>query len=162
MADRPAPQSQQGTLKLAEVSINFAPVLAELQAACFETAWGQDAFARLLALPGHRAWLVMGDDQPLGYALFQLVADEGELLSIAVQPQVRGQGLGAWLLQETLEICKACGIRRIILDVSVDNLPARALYDRFAFNQVGIRKNYYNTSYGAKADALVLAREEIA
>lgn len=137
-----------------------APILAELQAACFETPWGTEAFTRLLALPGHAAWLLMRGEQPLGYALFQLIADEGELLSIAVVPEQQGLGLGAWLLEKTLKNCENRNIKRIILDVRADNVPAQALYKKQNFNQVGIRKGYYNTSGGTKVDALVLAREE--
>lgn len=152
---------QRLDLGLVRVDARYAAVLAELQAACFATPWGEEAFARLLALPGHKAWLVMRGDEPLGYSLYQLVGDEGELLSIAVLPRVQGQGLGVWLLRKTLDHCKTLGISRIILDVDVNNVAARALYEKLAFTQVGIRKNYYHTSDGSRADALVLAREEI-
>lgn len=148
-------------LALAEVGASHAPVLAALQAACFDSPWGEQAFSDLLTLPGHRAWLVTRAQVPLGYALFQLVAGEGELLSIAVTPEARGQGVGDWLLAQTLHYCNASGIKRMILDVSAENAAARALYDKYGFRQVGLRKNYYHSSDGRKFDALVLSREEI-
>lgn len=145
--------------RLLEADACHVAVLADIQAACFDHAWGQDAFAKLLALRGHRAWILCENERPLGYALMQIVADEAELLSIAVLPDQRSQGRGKQILGETLKRCSLLNISKIVLDVATDNVFAIRLYEGFGFKQVGLRKNYYNKSSGEKIDASVMTLE---
>ncbi len=140
----------------------LADVLADMQAACFEQAWGREAFAKLLALPGHQAWVLMTqDDEPLAYALLQVICGEVELLSIAVLPGFQGQGWGKRTLHQTLHRCCGLDISKIILDVAADNKAAIGLYKQFGFKQVGLRKKYYHRSEGLRVDALVMALEDM-
>ncbi len=144
-----------------EADAYYLDVLADLQAACFAQAWGAQAFGKLLALPGHRAWMVVRDGKPLGYALFQIVDQEAELLSIGVLPDAQGQGLGRQLLRKTLHICSNLSICKIVLDVATDNDAAIGLYKDAGFKQVGFRKNYYHKEDGKKTDALVMVLEDM-
>lgn len=78
-----------------------------------------------------------------GYATFRLVADEAELLRIAVHPRARRRGLARKLLESGLEELERRSVRRCFLEVRCHNLPARALYAGLGFEQVGVRKGYY-------------------
>lgn len=130
-------------------------VLATLHAAAFagtgERPWGAAALEALASRPG--AVLEVDAD---GFALLQLAADEAEVLTLAVRPEARGQGLGRGLMIAGLAHVAALGARRVFLEVAEDNAPARALYRRLGFADAGRRPRYYARADGTRADALLL------
>ena len=83
--------------------------------------------------------------------LARVAAEEGEILTLAVAPAVRGKGLGRALLQAAITHARALGAQTMFLEVGVDNPAALALYTALGFAKVGNRKAYYNGR-----DALVL------
>jgi ribosomal-protein-alanine N-acetyltransferase len=87
------------------------------------------------------------------------IADEAELLTIAVRPGLRRRGLGARLLGAALDLTARRGAVSMFLEVAATNQPALALYQRAGFRLVGRRTGYY---VGATAcdDALILRRDQ--
>lgn len=120
--------------------------LAALHARCFPDAWDAGAISALLATPGTFAFA--HDD---GFVLARAVADEAEILTLAVHPDKRGRGLGRALLQATISKARQMGAKACFLEVGADNPAALALYAGLGFTKVGARKAYYNGG-----DALVL------
>jgi len=120
--------------------------LAALHAACFPDPWDAAAISALLVKPGTFAFA--HED---GFVLARAVADEAEILTLAVHPYKRGKGLGRALLQATISKVRSMGAKSVFLEVGVENPAARALYARLGFAKVGARKGYYNGG-----DALVL------
>jgi ribosomal-protein-alanine N-acetyltransferase len=120
--------------------------LAALHAACFPDPWDAAAISALLVKPGTFAFA--HED---GFVLARAVADEAEILTLAVHPYKRGKGLGRALLQATISKVRSMGAKSVFLEVGVENPAARALYARLGFTKVGARKGYYNGG-----DALVL------
>ncbi|THA07709.1 ribosomal protein S18-alanine N-acetyltransferase [Rodentibacter pneumotropicus] len=96
------------------------------------------------------------DNQIIGFAICQLVLDEATLFNIAIEPVMQGKGLGAFLLQELMERLKGKGIQTLWLEVRESN-PARWLYEKYGFNEVDIRKNYYPLPDGKRENAVVMA-----
>jgi [ribosomal protein S18]-alanine N-acetyltransferase len=82
------------------------------------------------------------------------VAGEGEILTIAVQPEYRQRGFGAQLLDATLAWFEKSAAGAIFLEVACGNKAAIALYRRFGFCEIGRRKGYTIGQCGAKQDAL--------
>jgi len=70
-------------------------------------------------------------------------AGEAELLKIAVGRKYRRQGIAGQLVAHTLRDLAEQGVERCFLELRAANLPALALYERFGFRRVGLRKNYY-------------------
>jgi ribosomal-protein-alanine N-acetyltransferase len=128
---------------------------AALHAACFTTPrpWSAAEIAGLLSSPHVFA---LGDSR--GFLLGRAVAGESELLTLAVDPGQRRQGLGLHLVSAFLEQSKARGADSAFLEVSAANLSAIALYHRAGFAQTGQRRGYYAAPDGARIDALILAR----
>lgn len=131
---------------------------ASLHAASFACSWPELDFERLLAAP---EVLGTGRIEPegtklVGFALSRAAADEAEILTIAVSPDRRRRGLGASLMAAHLPGLAELGVKHLFLEVNADNAAARALYARFGFRQVGMRKAYYRRESSSPADALVM------
>lgn len=129
--------------------------LARLHAASFTDPrpWSAAEFAALLA--GDDAMLVA---EAQGFALGRAIAGEAELLTLAVAPEARRQGLGRRLLRAFLAEAAARDCRTVFLEVAVDNHTALALYRAAGFADAGRRRGYYAGAGGHRVDALVLSR----
>lgn len=117
--------------------------LAELETHGFDVPWSREALTAELAKATTRSWCFEDDDGLAAYALFQVVADEAELLRIAVDPEQRRRGLGRRLLDHALEELAAEGVSTCHLEVRADNTAAHGLYRRLGFEITGRRRVYY-------------------
>jgi [ribosomal protein S18]-alanine N-acetyltransferase len=148
---------------LATVGPSHAPIVAALHADAFATptlsgpAWSTEAFVAFLMMPGCLCRLLLRKGTPIGFALWRIVGDEAELLTLAVAHAQRRQGAGAMLLRDGLHHMCEAGATAIFLEVAIINLPARKLYDSFLFQQVGLRPGYYQWDKN-KVDAYIMRR----
>ena len=126
--------------------------LADLHATAFLAPWDAGAFESLLGQPG-----VFAHDAPDGFILLRVVADEAEVLTLAVRPAARRRGVGARLVEEGGRLAAARGATRLFLEVAADNDAALALYRRAGFTDAGRRPGYYARPEGGRQDALILA-----
>lgn len=91
-----------------------------------------------------------------GFVLARLVADEAEILTIAVRPRHRQSGLGWRLMVAVLNHLRAEGAASLFLEVDETNDAAVALYRRLGFEHVAERSAYYDQGGGARSAALVM------
>lgn len=84
--------------------------------------------------------------------------DELHLLNIAVARELHGQGIARSILAVLYERCRERGASMLWLEVRPSNEPARALYLREGFVEVGRRRHYYPAAQG-REDALVMKRD---
>jgi [ribosomal protein S18]-alanine N-acetyltransferase len=133
--------------------------LADLHARCFGRGWGADEFERLLIDPAVSAQRLDTGRRTVGFILSRLAADEGEILSVGVDPAERGSGHGRTLLDHHLRRLAGLGIRRLFLEVEAENEPALKLYRKAGFREVGRRPAYYGKGKDERRDALVMARD---
>lgn len=123
----------------------------------FGEAWTASQCAGLLPLPG--VWLTVArrEDDVVGFAMARQVADEAELLLLAVHPAARRHGLGRSLLQHFFSAAISRGAGRLHLEVR-DGNHALHLYHEAGFTVVGRRRGYYKGFDGSVFDALSLSR----
>lgn len=139
---------------------------AKLHALSFAHPWGTSEFENLLAgrdVIGQAAivpslWRKNGKGLA-GFILSRRALDTAEILTIAVAPKARGNGIGGALLANHLATLAAEGAKTLFLEVETENRAALALYQRFGFRQVGERKAYYRKADGNHAAALILRRD---
>ncbi len=93
-----------------------------------------------------------------GFLLGRVVADEAELLTVAVDPDQRRAGLGHALVAAFHDTARDRGARQAVLEVAEGNRAARALYAAAGYTEAGRRRGYYRHPDGRREDALVLAR----
>jgi ribosomal-protein-alanine N-acetyltransferase len=141
------------TAPVRRATLADAPVFAALHATSFAEPWTADSFAVLLAQPGVAGWL--WGEAPDGLLLVRAVADEAEILTVAIAPTARGRRGGDVMIDEALHVLAQGLTRRMFLEVAADNAPALALYRRAGFTPCGRRPGYY--AKGA-IDAVIMER----
>jgi ribosomal-protein-alanine N-acetyltransferase len=132
------------------------PEVLEIERLCFRQPFSQEIFEQELQISAAHLWVVPFRRRVIAYLDFWTVADEMELVSIAVHPDHQGLGVAAYLLRGMVAYAKHHGMRSIVLDVRASNHAALHLYQKFSFHQVGLRKRYYSDN---QEDALILRRE---
>ena len=133
---------------------------AQLHAESFvplgERAWTRQDLAELVASPGVAGLLLRVDGHDAGLAVCRVAADEAELLTIAVRPAHRRQGLARHLLAAVIDHVRSARARTLFLEVGVDNPAARTLYETQGFCVVGERRAYYQRGHEPPADGIVM------
>jgi [ribosomal protein S18]-alanine N-acetyltransferase len=126
----------------------------------FGEAWTRSQLSGILPMAG--VFLMLAVDRSsksvVGFSLFRTVADESELLLIAVDPSHHRRGVGSLLLDDFLSRARQNGVSRVHLEVR-DGNPAIGMYLVAGFSPVGRRRNYYHTGSGQRYDAITLAYE---
>jgi ribosomal-protein-alanine N-acetyltransferase len=98
-------------------------------------------------------------EQPVaGFCAFWRIAGEMHINNLAIRPELRGCGLGLFLLQASLDAAAELGASSATLEVRRSNVAARRLYARAGFYEAGVRRNYYTKPV---EDALVLVRDSL-
>ncbi len=128
-----------------------APRLAALHARSFERPWSAEDVAGMLDGEGALALAAEA-----GFILLRFVGPEAEILTLAVAPELRRQGLGRALLAAGLSTARQRGVEAVFLEVAADNAPAAALYAAAGFTPVGLRRGYYLRAGGSAVDAVTL------
>lgn len=105
----------------------------------------------------YQAWVLRGQDGALlGYFLLMAIVDEAHLLNVAVAAERQGQGLGYLLLNQAVACARGLGMTSVLLEVRPSNARALQIYERYGFQQIGRRKNYYPAANQQREDAIVM------
>jgi ribosomal-protein-alanine N-acetyltransferase len=148
------------TSELIPCTVAHGQVLAALHGACFEKAWSEADFIQFLQPPVGRGFILTDDragEDPIGFIVLRIVADEAEILTLGVCPDYRGQGYGVRLMTGAIDCCRSIGAGILFLDVAEDNKAALNLYRKCGFNCIDRRSKYFETRLGP-IDALILRR----
>ncbi|RLJ59446.1 ribosomal-protein-alanine N-acetyltransferase [Litoreibacter meonggei] len=128
--------------------------LATLHAKCFTTPrpWSASEFAGL-----QNSTFVLTASH--GFLMGRVIADEAELLTLAVDPTARRQGVGRYLVEAFKSRAGQDGAVTAFLEVAADNAAAISLYQATGFNGAGVRRGYYRRADSTTLDALVMRCE---
>lgn len=165
MSSQMSPHEPPSARRAAAVAIRLGSaddldlVIAVMNAAfdsCFGERWTRSQCAGILPMSGVMLRLAgESDEPPLGFSLMRIVADEAELLLIAVDPQLQRRGIGQALLDDFMAQARGSGATRLHLEVR-DGNPAVAMYGAAGFAAEGRRANYYHGPAGEHYDAITL------
>ena len=122
---------------------------------CFGEGWTRSQCAGILPMTGVALTIAEEEGAAVGFSLSRAVADEAELLLIAVDPDRQGHGAGSLLLRHFIAAARTHGASRMHLEVR-DGNPAVSLYHRSGFLPAGRRRNYYKGPDGERYDAVTL------
>lgn len=132
-------------------------IMADAFDPSFGEAWTRPQCAGILPMHGVVLTLAHADGVPVGFSLARSVADESELLLLAVRRQASRRGVGGDLLARFIEDARKAGTHRLHLEVR-DGNPAVRLYERSGFRVAGRRSGYYHGPGGQDFDALTMVR----
>jgi [ribosomal protein S18]-alanine N-acetyltransferase len=122
---------------------------------CFGEAWTRSQCAGILPMAGVGLTIAQDERGPAGFSLVRCVADEAELLLIAVDPACQRSGVGQSLLDDFIATGRREGATKLHLEVR-DGNPAVDLYRAAGFVPAGRRRNYYHGPEGETYDAVTL------
>ena len=130
--------------------------VAQLEKECFHDPWSENSIASELKNP-LSLWLVAVDGQQVaGYVGSPSVMGEADMMNIAVSSKFRRMGIAQELVERLVAQLREKDVYSLTLEVRASNEPAKALYGKLGFSQVGRRPNYYRNP---KEDALILRKE---
>ena len=123
--------------------------LVALERECFRQSWSQATLADALADERYIVLLVRQDEKICGFALGWSIGEEAELARIGVLAHWRNRQLGEELTRGLCMAFRERGAEAVFLEVREDNIPARRLYEKCGFLEIGLRKNYYEDGQNA-------------
>jgi [ribosomal protein S18]-alanine N-acetyltransferase len=129
------------------------PQVIAIERRAFPTAWSLGMFVLELSKPSGICLAAIRDGKLVGYLICARYADVWHLMNIAVDPAVRGQGIGTALLEQM--VARAGEDAAYTLEVRPSNATAIALYERFGFRSAGTRRRYYHDT---GEDAVIMWR----
>jgi len=145
-------------IQIVRVGPEAFQVISELYGRSFDEPWPEPSVRELLSAP--LVWAMVALDEktsvPCGFIIARVVVDEGEVLSIGVDPKRQRRGTGAILLNGCLDRMAQVGAETVYLEVAADNVGAIALYESRGFNRCGVRKGYYLRKDGNRYDAILM------
>lgn len=117
-----------------------------IESEAFTTPWQESTFEALLEREGVELMVMADDDDGvIGYAVLWVILDQGELANLALTTSRRGAGLGSHLLRHVLARARERGVGKLFLEVRASNQRAIELYRSFGFEDVGLRRSYYES-----------------
>lgn len=145
-----------GPLQLAAMTETDLDAVAALEARCQAFPWTRGNFADALA-QGYQACVAREGAATVGFCVLMCAPDLVHVLVIGVEASHRRHGVGSALLRWSMDEARARGLDALLLEVRPSNAVALAFYTRWGFEQVGLRRGYYQ-AIGGREDALVLRK----
>jgi ribosomal-protein-alanine N-acetyltransferase len=133
------------------------PEVAAVEQLSYAFPWSENIFRDCLRV-GYTCRALDLSGRIIGYGVMSVGAGEAHILNVCVRDEFRNLGFGRRLLEHLLERATAAGVAEAFLEVRPSNLAAIRLYQRLGFEQIGIRRGYYQAPDG-REDAIVLKRD---
>ncbi|WP_442919615.1 ribosomal protein S18-alanine N-acetyltransferase [Methylobacter sp.] len=141
-------------MRLRKMRNTDLPQVMAIERASYRFPWGEDIF-RDCFRANYNCWVCEEQDTVLGYSILSIAVGEAHVLNICVAPAEQGQGIGRKMLENLIELARGRA-ETMFLEVRPSNTVAIALYQDMGFNEIGIRKGYYEAENG-REDAIMLA-----
>ncbi|MBP3617854.1 MAG: ribosomal protein S18-alanine N-acetyltransferase [Lachnospiraceae bacterium] len=117
--------------------------VAALEKENFSRPWSFDAFFKTLSDENYIVIIAKEADALLGYCVLLCTGEEADITNVCTAPVARGKGVATKMLTALMEAGCDRGVKEFFLEVRVGNVPARSLYTKLGFEEIGLRKNYY-------------------
>lgn len=132
--------------KMTEVDL---PQVTAIERSTFPAGWSNRQF--LEELQNERAVCLVAElnGRVAGYLCLSLLLDVAEIMNFAVDPARQRSGIGSILLDRCMAEAAEHRVKRVQLEVRATSQPAISIYQRYGFQQTGLRKNYYENGVDA-------------
>ncbi|MDR3113430.1 MAG: ribosomal protein S18-alanine N-acetyltransferase [Endomicrobium sp.] len=137
--------------------INYSSVylndILDIEKKSFARPWTKTAFLNSSKNPAVQFKIALDGQKLIGYCVFQIAGNEGEILNIAVKPEERGKSYGRKLLESIFDVSVKKHCENLFLEVAESNVKALSLYEMTGFKKINVRKKYY-----ANEDAVIMKK----
>ncbi len=147
----------QPGLRVVPMSAAMVDAVAAVEASAYSFPWTRGNFLDSIAAGYLAEAMLEADGRVVAYMIAMQGVDEMHLLNITVAPARWGQGLALKLLDRLVGHARALRAHSVWLEVREANTRARRIYERYGFEQVGVRRGYYPAPHGAREDAVVMS-----
>jgi ribosomal-protein-alanine N-acetyltransferase len=130
------------------------PAVVALEHEAYLFPWSEAIFRDCLRV-GYLCRVIDLQGMVVGYGIMSTGAGEAHVLNICVRTDMRCRGIGRRMLEFLLDRGYEAGMLEAYLEVRPSNVAAIRLYQAAGFEQVGIRRGYYQ-AVGGREDAVVL------
>ncbi len=136
------------------------PLIVAIERAAYQFPWSEGIFRDCLRV-GYVCRVVDVGGELAGYGIMSVGAGEAHILNVCIRDEYRCRGLARKILLYLLDRARTAGMYEAFLEVRPSNIAAARLYHSLGFEQVGVRRGYYQATAG-REDAAVLRRILIA
>ena len=155
MREPDGPASEEDSVRVRLATPLDLAAIAAIESRSFSNPWHPDTFRSLLTRDGVRVLVAEEGEGVLGYAVLWWVLEQGELANLAVREESQRRGIGSKLLDSVISHAMAEGVESLFLEVRVSNEKAARLYSLRGFEQISVRKGYYQNP---REDARILVK----
>lgn len=156
MASKPAVPAPKPELIFRDLSRTDLPEVMAIENVSFPTPWTEAMILREFEAPHSIHRLAEREGHVAGYMISWLTPPEAMIMSVAVHPELRRQGIGWALLADSFRVFRSAGIETVWLEVRLRNLAGQSLYQRFGFREAYRRRGYYQDT---GEDAIVMVKK---
>ena len=133
--------------------------IAELEQSCFTFPWNYDMVSETQSQNNFCGVVAEKNNLVVGYAGAIYASEIADIALVAVDPAFRRQNIAESAVKALIDKLILKGVEKIFLEVRRSNTPAKALYNKVGFKEIGIRKNYYEDAEDAIVMLLVTGGE---
>lgn len=138
------------------MSVSHVALIGTMERRNYEFSWTDGIFRDCLKA-GYCCQRVLLGNELIGYGIMQVAADEAHILNLCIDGPCQRQGFGRLLLEHLVSMANQRSAHIVFLEVRPSNPRAIKLYELAGFNEIGVRKGYYDSASG-REDAIVMAR----
>jgi len=147
------------SLVIRRMTIEDVSVAHEIDVSSFTLPWPERSFRfEVTDNPASRCWVADLDGRVVGMLVLWQIVDEAHIASLATHPDFRQQGIAKQLLTTALDHAYREGARSAFLEVRAGNEVARRMYQKFGFEEVGLRERYYKDN---NEDAILMTLKRL-
>jgi [ribosomal protein S18]-alanine N-acetyltransferase len=141
----PAAADRPERMAISRMSTNDIPDVTRIERASFSTVWPSDAFYNELSTNKLAHYFVGRlDGKIVAYGGIWVILEDSHITTVAVDPSLRGRGLGEAMVLRLIEEGVERGAAWMTLEVRESNVSAQQLYRKYGFTTVTTRKGYYS------------------
>jgi ribosomal-protein-alanine N-acetyltransferase len=132
------------------------PVVVAIERVAYQFPWSEGIFRDCLRV-GYVCRVIDVGGEMAGYGIMSVGGGEAHILNVCISDEYRGRGFARKMMLYLLDRARAAGMHEAFLEVRPSNTAAAGLYHSLGFEQVGVRRGYYQATVG-REDAAVLRR----
>ena len=143
------------SIHIKEMTITDLEEIKDILYSDFDDFWTYSILKE--EIESKNSYFVVGkndSNEIVGFAGIKVIVDEADIMNIVTRRSFRQMGVASSLLEYLIDYAKSINLKKITLEVNENNLSAIHLYDKFNFDNIGIRKKYYN----GESDAFIMSK----